>query len=115
MITETDLLEAIAECQGQRNPNANTCIKLASYYTILNQMAGVKTPVISPPVQEGYSTAPPPGVIGQLSDSEFSRVSEDLTVEEIWPVLDELMSVLQTINVRLYDGVIRRIKRLGEG
>ena len=116
MITETDLLGAIAECQGQRNPNANTCVKLASYYTILNQMAKDPKPVAAPVVEPvGYSLAPPPGVIGQLSDSEFSRVSEDRTIDEIWPVLDELMDVLKTINVRLYDGVIRRIKRLGEG
>ena len=39
MITEKELHEAIAECQGQRNPNANTCIKLASFYTILDHMA----------------------------------------------------------------------------
>ena len=36
MIKEEDLQEAIAECQGVRNPNANTCLKLASYYTILD-------------------------------------------------------------------------------
>ncbi len=34
MITEHDLQEAIAECQGKRNPDANTCIKLAAFYTI---------------------------------------------------------------------------------
>ena len=42
MITEQDLREAIAECQGQRNPNANTCIKLAAYYTILQNMTEKK-------------------------------------------------------------------------
>ena len=36
MITRRDLLEAIDKCQGQKNPNANTCIKLAAYYTILD-------------------------------------------------------------------------------
>ena len=34
MITEKDLQEAIAECQGERSPNASTCIKLAAFYTI---------------------------------------------------------------------------------
>ena len=34
MITEMDLQEAIAECQGKRNPNADTCIKLAAFYII---------------------------------------------------------------------------------
>ena len=40
MITEKDLQEAIAECQGQRNPNANTCIKLAAFYTIRRELFG---------------------------------------------------------------------------
>ena len=34
MITEQDLRQAIAECQGERNPDARTCIKLAAYLTI---------------------------------------------------------------------------------
>ena len=38
MITEQDLQEAIAECQGERHPNANTCMKLAAFYTIKNEL-----------------------------------------------------------------------------
>lgn len=38
MITEHDLQEAIAECQGERNPNAQTCIKLAAFYTIRDHL-----------------------------------------------------------------------------
>ena len=34
MITEYDLAEAIAECEGQRNPSISTCMKLASLYII---------------------------------------------------------------------------------
>ena len=45
MITEQDLLEAIAECQGQRNPNANTCIKLAAYYIILELRVQLKNTI----------------------------------------------------------------------
>ena len=40
MITERDLQEAIAECNGERNPNANTCIKLAAFLTIQKEMFG---------------------------------------------------------------------------
>lgn len=42
MITERDLDEAIAECQGQPHPNANTCIKLAAYYIIKDYMVDSK-------------------------------------------------------------------------
>ena len=62
MITEKDLMEAIAECQGQRNPNANTCIKLAAYYTILNNLqatAEKSSVVVSKNETPAYSYAPP--------------------------------------------------------
>ena len=32
MITERDLIEAIAECEGERDPTAYTCLKLAAFY-----------------------------------------------------------------------------------
>ena len=38
MITENDLQEAIAECEGVRNPTANTCLKLAAFYTIKDKL-----------------------------------------------------------------------------
>ena len=39
MIREDDLRDAIAECEGIRNPTASTCIKLASYYALLDRKA----------------------------------------------------------------------------
>lgn len=115
MITEKDLLEAIAECQGQRNPNANTCVKLASYYTILNQMKASEQ--TEAPEVSRYSFAPPPtaDVITGLGDSEFSQAVEGKTIEEIWPVMEELMEVIEATNTGLYNGVIRKLKKLGEG
>ena len=112
MITEQALLEAIAECQGQRNPNANTCVKLASYYTILNQMRPDK-----PQEEPGYSFAPPPATdaLSGMGNSEFSQAVEGLTVDDIWPVLEELMEVIEATNTGLYHGVIRKLKKLGGG
>ena len=115
MITEKDLLEAIAECQGQRNPNANTCIKLASYYTILNQ---IKSPVTQEtPEVPGYSYAPPPrsGELSDLGNSEFSLAVEGKTLDDVWPVLEELMEVIKATNTGLYNAVIRRLQNVGEG
>lgn len=109
MITKHDLEEAIAECQGERNPNANTCIKLASYYTIKNQLFKDETP----PIPQ-YSYAPSNDSIGNtltgFSDSEFSGVINGKSTEKVLLVLDELMSVLQATNPRLYAGIIRKIQ-----
>ena len=114
MITERDLLEAIAECQGQRNPNATTCVKLASYYTILNQMKTSEQTEV--PEVPSYSFAPPPAdTLSGLGNSEFSQSVEGKTIDEVWPVLEELMEVIEATNTGLYHGVIRKLKKLGEG
>ena len=114
MITEKDLQEAIAECQGQRNPNANTCIKLAAYYIIRNEMFGTEDPVIETPVYS-YSGPPEDQFETQIeydSGSEFSQVINGNTARDIWPIMDELMDTLQVINPRLYAGVIQRLEEV---
>lgn len=127
MITEKDLQEAIAECQGERNPNANTCIKLAAFYTIRDHLFPeeaeqlTKQPVSSQIGDSGfempsaYSYAPPPDevetTINYYSDTEFGRLIDGRKASEIWPVVDELVSeAVQTINPRLYEAFLRKIK-----
>lgn len=111
MITESDLAEAIAECQGVRNPDSRTCIMLASFYIIREYMYGDKKPE-----EPAYSFAAPSDPVGRVeeivdydSDSDFSRAIDGRRAAEIWPVMDELMDVLQATNRRLYDGVMRKI------
>ena len=109
MITEKDLQEAIAECQGQRNPNANTCIKLAAYYTIQRELFGSDdTPMV-------YSRDGPPAdhseeYINYDSGSEFSQVIYGMSSRDAWAIIDELMDVLQATNPRLYAGVIQKLE-----
>lgn len=98
MITEKELYEAIAECQGQRNPNANTCLKLASYYTILDHIEKD---------EPSYSFAPPP--VTYESETEFSKRIADKDINEVLAVFDELMTTLSIINPRLYQGVMRKL------
>lgn len=114
MITEKDLQEAIAECQGERYPNANTCIKLAAYLTIQEHLFG-KQPndVPVPDLRYSYASDPAERVettIEYYSDTEFSAAIEGRKANEIWSIMDELMSVLQTTNPRLYAGVMRKIE-----
>ena len=107
MITEQDLQEAIAECQGQRNPNANTCIKLAAFYTIRRELFGEEKDAERQP---GYSyAAPPPDVISFSSGSEFSEAIKGRPQAEVWPVIDELMETVQAIEPRLYNAVMDKL------
>lgn len=112
MITKQDLLEAIAECQGTRSPNANTAIKLAAFYTILDHLddGGGKESIM--PAQEpslsGYSFAGE-SVVKIDSDSDFAKVIDGLPQSDVWPVLDELMSTIRIMNERLYNGVMKKL------
>lgn len=108
MITEYDLQEAIAECQGVRNPNANTCIKLAAFLTIQKELYGEKDEKAEVPL---YSYDPAPTeTISYYSDTEFAKLIEGRNPDDIWPIIDELMTTVQVVQPRLYDAVIRKIK-----
>lgn len=99
MIREQDLLDAIAECQGERNPNANTCIKMAAYYTILNQM-----------YPNNYSYAKPPSEVTYNSGSEFSDIIIGRDLNEVISIIDELMETISVLAPKLYDVTIKKLR-----
>lgn len=103
MITERDLQEAIAECEGQRNPTSSTCIKLAAFYTIKEHL--FPKDKAEEPVFYSRSAGP----VGWSSDTEFGQIVADSDIDDILPVVDELMSTLQVLNPRLYAGVMRKL------
>jgi len=110
VITEKDLQEAIAECQGVKNPNAGTCLKLAAFLTIQREMFGKEDLPIR--TGGGYSYAGPADAdaISYYGDTDFARLIEGRNPDDIWPIMDELMSVLEAVNPRLYAAVLRKIK-----
>ena len=109
MITEHDLEQAIAECQGERNPNANTCIKLAAFYTIRNELFGKSEQIERAEMIPAYSYDAGP-TIDYDSDSEFASIINGRDPQEVWPVMDELMDTIHALIPRLYDGVLRKLR-----
>lgn len=109
MITEKDLREAIAECQGIRNPNASCCIKLAAYYTILNNLYPKEEPL-----DVGYSTMPSYNdYLPQIqTGSEFMDVCSQKDIMAVLEVLNEHMEAIQLLYPKEYDSIIERIKEL---
>ena len=106
MITKQDLQEAIAECEGQRNPTANTCIKLAAFYTIQRELYGSPEPIQN----YSFSAAPEPtDTISYSGESEFAQAITGRKQAEIWPILDDLMSTIRTIEPRLYGAVMDKL------
>ena len=104
MITEQDLQAAIAECKGQRNPTASTCIKLASFLTIQEHLFGTKE---EPVIRYSYSSGPS---IQYNGDSEFARLVNGKNQDEVMKVVDELMQTVQILNPRLYGSVLQKFE-----
>ena len=107
MITEKDLREAIAECEGERNPNANTCMKLAAFYIIRNEMFGTPVSNDIPVEYNGYS-----GSVGYNSGTEFSDMIKGKDFNDVIPLMDELMESVKIVLPRLYDSVINRLRNI---
>jgi hypothetical protein len=95
LITRKDLLEAIEKCQGQKNPNANTCIKLAAYYTILDH---------TPEDESDYSYASEPL-------SEFMKLVNSRNSNEVMRIMDDLMESLEIANPKLYYSTMERLSK----
>lgn len=107
MITEQDIKEAIAECQGVRNPTANTCIKLAAFYTILDHITEGQETAVKP--SYSYFSPSVAETIDYESETDFGQVLSGKNASEMWKVMDELMTTLQAIQPRLYDAVMRKV------
>ena len=118
MITEQDLQEAIAECEGQRNPTSNTCVKLAAFYAIRDRMYPSAETITDPVIHtedRSYSMASGPAWDGKVEysgETEFSRLISGMDLQDLIPVIDELMSTLQIVSPRIYAGVMRQISEL---
>lgn len=107
MIKEKDLLEAIAECQGVRNPNAVTCRNLAAFYTIYDHLYGnveakaANETAVAQPEEDS--------IVKQYGESEFLKRIAGMDEKDAWLLMDELMMTLQVLDSKLYNQVLNRI------
>lgn len=111
MIRKDELDEAIASCQGQQSPNASTCLKLASYYTIRDHLYGAQPATDSQQYSYDAPRQVTETVVGYLGDSEFAEAVDGMDAQQAWAIIDELMDILQVTHNRLYQGVMRKIKQ----
>lgn len=117
MITERDLDEAIAECQGKRNPDAQTCMKLAAFYTIKQNMFGKPEPDVrmnpeNVPSVRSYSYSAGNDAVQSTSGSEFGKLINGLETSQIMPLIDDLVETISIINPKLYNAFMAKIKAL---
>ena len=102
MITEQALEEAILECQGERNPNRDTCMMLAAFYIIQERLY---------PKAPSYSFAAPEQTeqVSYDSGTEFSDAIRGRDVNDILPILDDAMDAVKTMLPRLYNGIMHKL------
>ena len=106
MITEQDLREAIAECVGQRNPNANTAIKLAAFYIILDHLHDEP----EKPKDTGYSFASGPEMVIPTGDSEFFQSIKGKNTKSVLEIMDDLMDAVSVMYPNLYHSTLDRLR-----
>lgn len=118
MITDKDLQEAIAECQGVRNPNANTALKLAALYVIHDHLFGGEQCKAreTDKAMSAYSFAPANDSNAETvilnSGTDFANAATGKRTADVMPVMDELMDLLKGLNKPLYNAVMRKIEDL---
>ena len=116
MITLQDLESAIKECEGQRNPNSSTALKLAAFYTIKNELYPKEEQFNNMINNKGYSYAAPPvdasNTIEFDSGTEFGKAVNGMRVEDVLRKLDEIMSSLYVIEPSLYNQIIQSLIEL---
>lgn len=106
MITMQDVDAAIAECQGARHLSARSVELLAALYTIKDHMAEPKAP------QEGYSYAAAPAhreTVRYMGQSPFAQAIYGRPANDIWLLMDDLMTAVRTQAPRLYDSIMRQL------
>lgn len=86
--------------------------KLATLYTIKNQMNQAEAKQQEPIQAYSLAAAPEPASTGRYGDSEFLREIEGRDQDNIFHIMDDLMDTLQVANPRVYNGVMRKIRSL---
>ena len=103
MFSKRELLEAIDELEASPATYQNA-EKLATFYSLNDHLYIEKEPMSR--IESVREVK-----IDRYGDSEFLEAITDKKPEDIWMVMDELMSALQALNPRLYQATLDRIKQ----
>ena len=103
MYSKVELHAAIEELLSGKHSIQN-CEKLASIYTILDHLYPDNN------IDKGYSFDNGVDVFGAYGNSEFLRLIEAKKIEDVMPVIDELVETIQVLNPRLYASFIRKLE-----
>ena len=90
-------------------PNATCCIKLAAYYTILNNLY----PKEQPEEERFYDVPQYDAYVPQIqTESEFMNVCSQKDILAVLEVLNEHFEVIKLLYPKEYDSIIERLSEL---
>lgn len=114
MFTKAELIDAINELEEGKHSIQN-CEKLAAIYTVLDHLYP-EEPRQEYALDRGYSGDPEPErkseieeKVGDYGTTDFLNSVAGRKAEDMWILMDELMTTLSVVNPRLYDSVMRKI------
>lgn len=117
MITEKDLQEAIAYCNGKTDPKRDDAILLAACYILQDHMLdseGKNNNDVFPSYSyaQGLENIPEYSreTVGDYGKSIFLQAVAGQEPSKMWEIMDELMDTLKMVNERVYNGVMRKIQ-----
>lgn len=105
MIKISDVDEVIQEIKSKRDHTSSDCIKLAAYITIRNELEQAENLIKQEPT---YSFSEPKDIIHIDSTSEFAQKINGKSINDVIPMIDEIMQTVKLINPRLYDVAINK-------
>lgn len=81
--------------------------KLADLYIIRDHMA---LPAEAAHAYEAECSAEPAPIVGHYGNSDFYEAISGKDPARVWSIMDDLMDTIHTVNPRVYDGVMRKIR-----
>ena len=106
MYTNAELTSAIEELENGKHTIQNV-IKLASLYTVRNNMDGNDIPLIR---YSGDTEPVKDDCVGLYGDSDFLRLVHGKKCDEMWLMMNEIMDSVYMLNPRLYNSIMRKIE-----
>ena len=102
MFSKNELLDAIDELEMSPATYQNA-EKLATFYTLCDHLYVKKEPINR--IESVREVT-----IDMYGDSDFLKAITDRNSQDVWMVMDELMSMLQVMQPKLYQATIDKIK-----
>ena len=114
MLDEAEIRKEIARLEYEESSYPNYA-KLANLYVIRDKMQGAGD---AGDKFVGYYSGTPapvtaePATVGEYGDSEFLLAVAGKSPEKAWAVVDELMDTLALVNVKVYNSVMQKMRRI---